>query len=503
MAAPTLVWLRNDLRLHDHDPLQVAIGRAAPVVLVYCLDPRLFAASALLGVPKCGPFRARFLLEALSDLRASCRAIGGELLVRVGEPERVLPALARDLGAAHLVFQAEVTSEEQSVEAAVREALDALGVGCTAVSGHTLVHADDLPFALADLPPVFTRFRRRVEREVTIRGSHAAPTRLPRVALDPGEIPTLQQLGLSAPPLDPRARLHLVGGESAGRDRVQQWIWRDDRLRTYKTTRNGLLDPDDSSRFSPWLALGCVSARHLHAEVRRYEAARGANADTEWMIVELLWRDYFRFVAASSGARLFAAGGLQGLRFPWRPLSDAAARTDFERWTAGLTGFPLVDAAMRELAATGYMTNRARQNAASFLTRVLGVDWRAGAGWFESWLVDYDVGSNWGNWAYVAGVGNDARGFRFFNVHKQAQDYDPQAKYIRHWVSELSALSADQAQHPEHTAAAPSYPRPMVAMHEAARVQEAHYRRAVAALDAAGPSASNRGSTPRFAKRNA
>lgn len=503
MPAPTLVWLRNDLRLHDHEALDTAIRFGAPVVLVYCLDPRGFARDDSLGMAKAGAFRATFLLEALTDLRASCRAIGGELVVRVGEPESVLPRLVRELGAARVVFHAEVASEERAVERAVSEAVGPLGVRCSAVPGHTLVHADDLPFALADLPPVFTQFRRRVEREVTIRDPQPAPSALPLPPCEPGEIPTLAQLGFSATTPDPRARFRFVGGESVGLARVEQWIFGTDRLRAYKTTRNGLLDPDDSSRFSAWLALGCVSPRRIHADVRRYEATRVRNDDTEWLIVELLWRDYFRFVAASSGDRLFASGGLQGLSFPWRRLTDAGVRADFDRWTAGTTGYPLVDAAMRELSATGFMSNRARQNAASFLTRVLGIDWRAGAAWFESLLVDYDVGSNWGNWAYVSGVGNDARGFRFFNVHKQAQDYDPQAEFIRHWIPELASLPPELAHRPERIAHTIGYAEPMVAMHEAARAQEEQYRRAVARADRRDQGVSNRGVMPRFSNRNA
>jgi len=502
MSAPTVLWLRNDLRLHDHDALAVSLRFGAPVVLVYCIDPRGFALDPALGVPKAGVFRAQFLLEALTDLRASCRAIGGDLVVRVGEPEREVPALARDLGAARLVFHAEVTSEERAVERAVCDGVGPLRVRCTAVPGHTMVHADDLPFDARDVPPVFTQFRRRVERDVTIRAPLPAVTSLPAVPCEPGALPTIAQLGLVAPVRDPRARFDFVGGESAGLARVQEWIWEKDRLHRYKTTRNGLLDPDDASRFSAWLALGCVSARHIHAEVRRYEAKRVRNADTEWLVVELLWRDYFRYVAAASGNRLFASGGLQALPFPWRWLTEYGVRADFDRWTSGTTGYPLVDAAMRELSATGFLSNRARQNAASFLTRVLGIDWRVGAAWFESWLVDYDVSSNWGNWAYVSGVGNDARGFRFFNVHKQANDYDPQAEFIRHWIPELAALPPDQALRPERIAHTLGYAQPMVAMHEAATVQDAKYRRAVAIADRRDQSDANRGVTPRFSNRN-
>ena len=243
-------------------------------------------------------------------------------------------------------------------------------------------------------------------------------------------------------------------------------MWDADRLRTYKTTRNGLLLTDDSSKLSPWLAHGCLSPRLVYAEVRRYEQERVRNADTDWLVFELLWRDYFRLVLEKWGGRLFAPGGLNGLPYPWRRLDDSGVRDDFAKWTAGQTGFPLVDAAMRELAATGYTSNRARQNVASFLTRVLGIDWRLGASWFESLLVDYDVSSNWGNWAYVSGVGNDARGFRFFNVLKQAREYDPNGDFARHW---LPARAEDHAS-------------PMVDLFAAADASARTYERAVAKL---------------------
>ena len=497
-SSPILVWLRHDLRLHDHAPWRAALARGRVAVPVYCLDPRQFAPDPLLDVPKAGPFRAQFLLEALDDLRTRCRALGGDLVIRVGEPEVELPRLVRATGASAVHMHAEVTSEEDAVSRAVATALARDGVSLAVWRGHTLVHHDDLPFAVADLPETFTQFRRRIEREVTLRDPLDAPEQLPALpaTLEAGDLPTLATLGLSAPDDDPRTRFRAVGGETAGLARLEAWMWQADALRTYKQTRNGLLAPDDSSRFSPWLALGCLSPRRIHAEVRRYERTRVRNDDTHWLVVELWWRDYFRFVAEQVGDRLFARGGVQRLRFPWRDLDARDARGDFERWTSGTTGFPLVDAAMRELTASGWMSNRARQNVASFLTRVLGIDWRRGAAWFESWLVDYDVASNWGNWQYVAGVGHDARGFRFFNVYKQAQDYDPDARFLRHWLPELASLSPAQAHRPEQSGLALDYPAPMVDLHAAAQANERRYARV------AGTS-SNRGSTSRFAKRNA
>ncbi|MGB5966952.1 MAG: FAD-binding domain-containing protein, partial [Spirulinaceae cyanobacterium] len=182
---------------------------------------------------------------------------------------------------------------------------------------------------------------------------------------------------------------------------------------------------------------------YIYAEVKKYETQRVANDSTYWLIFELLWRDYFRFICAKHGNRIFAKSGLQGINIPWQE--------DWQRfnlWREGKTGFPLVDANLRELAATGFMSNRGRQNVASFLTKNLGINWQMGAEWFESLLIDYDVCSNWGNWNYIAGVGNDARGFRYFNILKQSKDYDRQGKYVKHWLTELKQVPSNKVHQP-------------------------------------------------------
>ncbi len=434
------------------------------VVPVFCVDPRQFAPLPS-GVPKTGVFRARFLLEALADLRASFRAMGGDLIVRHGRPEAVLPALVREVGARRVLMHEEVASEETTVEADVSTLLEGMGASLEGVWGHTLYHADDLPFDLVSLPDVFTKFRNRVERESVVRPPRTAPRRITTPAIEPGVLPTLKSLGLPRVVDDPRTLFRPVGGETAARARLDHYLWKTDGIRTYKDTRNGMLHVDDSSKLSPWLALGCLSPRRVWSEVQRYEQTRAKNESTYWLVFELLWRDYFRFVMARFGNQLFAVTGLQSSRFPWRSLRDASTRADFARWTAGTTGFPIVDAAMRELSASGYTSNRARQNVASFLTKNLGIDWRLGAEWFESLLVDYDVSSNWGNWAYAAGVGNDARGFRFFNLQKQSTEYDPLGEFARHWIPELRTDSRT------------AYPTPMLDLFATAKANEARYER--------------------------
>ncbi|MBD2310815.1 DASH family cryptochrome [Desertifilum sp. FACHB-1129] len=445
MTSPRiLIWYRNDLRVRDHQPLHHAI-QANPETLipVYCFDPRQWGETAY-GFPKTGAFRGQFLLESLADLRVSLQRLGSNLVLRTGKPETILPQIAQEFGISHIYYYQEVTSEERAVETSLEAALQPLGITLKPFWGHTLYHPEDLPFEVSQLPELFTHFRKAVEKSATLRPTYPTPQSLPPLPpLDAGLLPQLADFGLNAPEPDPRAAIRFQGGETEGQNRLQHYFWKQDFLKAYKETRNGMLGADYSSKFSPWLALGCLSPRYIYEQVKAYEAQRLANDSTYWLVFELLWRDYFRLICAKHGDRIFRSSGLQGIEIPWKE--------DWKRfnlWREGKTGFPLVDANMRELAATGFMSNRGRQNVASFLTKNLGINWQMGAEWFESLLIDYDVCSNYGNWNYTAGVGNDARGFRFFNILKQSKDYDPQGDYVKHWLPELANLPASKVHEP-------------------------------------------------------
>ncbi|MCC6241711.1 MAG: DASH family cryptochrome [Gemmatimonadaceae bacterium] len=482
-----MVWLRKDLRLDDHEPLCQAIASGAPVLAVYCLDPRELRTLPS-GVTKTGAFRVRFLLEALQTLRLQCRALGGDLVIRRGMPEHVLPALADEIGAQTVWCHGDHADEERRVEHAVARVLQTQGVSLSRCWGATMLHPDDLPWAADAIPDMFTHFRKAVEDTVRVRPPRSAPVALRSPSVAPGDIPSLEQLGVAPPPVDPRVHFAPTGGEQAGQARLQFYLWDSDRVQTYKGTRNGMLDVDDSSKLSPWLAIGCLSPRRVWSEVQRYEHTRVKNESTYWLIFELLWRDYFAFVLAKDGNALFSAHGPKDIRMPWRTRTDRDVQRDFAKWTAGETGFPLIDANMQELTASGFMSNRGRQNVASFLTKNLRIDWRMGAEWFESLLIDYDVASNWGNWCYVAGVGNDAREFRVFNIHKQALDYDPQGAYVRHWLPALRHIPGAKAHRPDTLTAdeqvqcgcrvGSDYPSPMVNLFESANASAALYRAA-------------------------
>jgi deoxyribodipyrimidine photo-lyase len=482
MTQRILLWHRQDLRITDHQPLQEA--SSGEVFPLYCFDDRTFSTTAQ-GFPKTGAFRAQFLIESVADLRQSYQACGSELLVRRGKPEEIIPQLVKELGIDRVFFHSYPTTEELEVEEALVAALE---IPTRAWWGHTLYQPIDLPFEISDLPKVFTNFRKAVEgnnhkKATKIRPPLPAPTKLAPVSAAPGTIPALADLGLTLPPVDDRAVMIFTGGESAGKARLQQYFWERDCLQTYKETRNGLIGADYSSKFSPWLAMGCLSPRWICTEIQRYEQERVANESTYWLIFELLWREYFAFIAAKHGPEIFQVGGIRGLEIPWK--QDP---TRFLEWCEGTTGFPLVDANMRELAATGFMSNRGRQNVASFLTKNLGIDWRWGAAWFESLLIDYDPASNWGNWNYTAGVGNDARGFRFFNIYRQSKEYDPQGTYLKLWLPELAALPGDKIHNPGLLTATEQeqfqvrlgvqYPRPLVDLFKSAASNERIYNAA-------------------------
>jgi deoxyribodipyrimidine photo-lyase len=438
-----LIWYRNDLRLHDHEPVHAALQANARLLPIYCIDPRQFGETPF-GFAKTGAFRATFLLESLADLRRSWRSLGSDLIIRQGNPERVIPQLIQQLGVTALYYHREATSEELAVETTLTQALKDLGIATRSFWGHTLYHPDDLPFEMGQMPELFTDFRKKVEKLATVNPTlPTAKQVLPLPKIEVGALPTAADLGLATPQVDDRAVLNFIGGETAALARLDDYFWQHDRLKTYKETRNGMLGESYSAKFSPWLALGCLSPRYVFEQVQKYETERVQNDSTYWLIFELLWRDFFRFICAKHGTKIFRRSGLQGVKIAWKQDWQR-----FDRWREGMTGFPLVDANMRELAATGFMSNRGRQNVASFLTKNLGIDWRMGAEWFESLLIDYDVCSNWGNWNYTAGVGNDARGFRFFNITKQAKDYDLEGKYVKHWLPELAAIPSSKIHEP-------------------------------------------------------
>lgn len=434
-----IVWFRNDLRLHDHLPLLRAVERAKTVVPVYILPEQPEAKTAY-GFSRTSGYRIRFLRESVANLRKNLRAAGGELLIRSGAPETVLPELAKQFGATRIHYHEEAAPEERETEKRLQLQLLRNGIAWDSWWTATLSPKEDLPFPILHLPQLFTRFRTQVEKQIVFPEPLPAPSavKIPPVN-DPGEWPEHLQ---HDPTWDERIALRFKGGEDEALIRLNNYFWEGDHLRRYEETRNGLIGADYSSKFSPWLTNGCLSPRLIHYEVKRYEVKRIRNKSTYWLIFELLWRDFFRFTTLKMGSKVFQLNG-----FGTKSVPDHFDPVLFNAWTAGATGIPFIDAAMRELKRTGYLSNRARQNTASFFVHDLRLDWRAGAAWFESQLIDYDPCSNWCNWAYIAGVGNDPRTDRYFNIPSQGDRYDHNGDFIRSWCPELEQVPVRYIHH--------------------------------------------------------
>ena len=431
-----ILWYRNDLRIQDHEALFKASEKTSEVIPVYIFDPRLFIEHHL-EFPKTGELRYQFLIESVQNLRKNLQEIGSNLIVRTGFPEDILPQLAQEIQADEIYTSEEITQEENEVDSLVEERLKTDGRKVKFFWQSTLFHVDDLPMDIQNLPDVFTQFRNKAEKFSKVRSTFKTPTNLIfKELIEVGQIPNLStNEGTDWKPTLPIFK----GGENEANNRLNDYFWKKDLLKVYKETRNGMLGLDYSSKFSVWLANGCISPRYIYEEIKKYESERTANESTYWLIFELIWRDYFRFVAMKFGNKIFLEKGIMNKSVNWKH-----NRNIFEKWRLGETGVPLIDANMKELLATGYMSNRGRQNVASFLVKDLQMDWRWGAAWFESQLIDYDVCSNWGNWLYVAGVGNDPRENRYFNILKQAGNYDPKGDYVKHWLPELSGVPADK-----------------------------------------------------------
>jgi deoxyribodipyrimidine photo-lyase len=423
-----LVWFKSDLRLADNETWFRACQDGDFVIPVFIFDPRQFQPHQL-GFNRVGAFRAQFLIESVRALKQNLANQGSDLIVRIGEPEFIINKITTDYKVYAVYTAQEVTFDEVSIMSKMELGLNPLSVSLKQFWTSTLIHEADIPWPIQRLPDLFTQFRKEVESESTVRAVFPIPETKPLSEIDSGLIPALEELGLTHIAFDDRSGIDYGGGEEKAWWRLNEYVWKKDLLQHYKETRNGLIGSDYSSKLSLALAQGCISPKSVYHEVKKYEDERLKNDSTYWLIFELLWRDYFRFVAKKYGARIFHERGIRNKPVQWK--SD---REVFEKWRLGETGVRFVDANMKELLYTSYMSNRGRQNVASYLTKDLGINWTFGAAWFESQLIDYDPCSNWLNWAYVAGVGNDPRENRSFNIESQVKKYDPRGDYMKRWL---------------------------------------------------------------------
>jgi len=429
-----LLWLRRDLRVHDHPALRAAIDGAERVVPVFCFDDGL-----LKGRHASGP-RTQFLLECLADLDRSFRTRGSRLFVRHGPPQRELAALARDLGAEAVHFSADVGPFARRRQLAVSRALAQDGVDAVAHPGQFAVdQLEPIRTGAGDPYTVFTPFYRRWMQEPR-RDVLGAPRRLPDpeatettratraaeatgVEAAAGELPELSELGLEQALIDP-----MPGGEMEGRKALERFLA--GPVDDYGDTRDQLAG-GQVSRLSPYLHFGCLSPREIEHRLKEGDSAGAFRR-------QLCWRDFYAHVLGH-----FPANARSEYQPRYRgTIRWSHARNRFEAWCEGRTGYPTVDAGMRQLGREGWMHNRARLLTGSFLTKDLGIDWRWGERWFMRLLLDGDEASNNGNWQWIASVGVDPQPAfrRIFNPARQQERFDADGVYVRRYVPELERV---------------------------------------------------------------
>jgi deoxyribodipyrimidine photo-lyase len=364
-----------------------------------------------------GPFRKNHQMDALCDLKQSLLTIGIQLLIYKGNPSLVIPEICK---------RNEIEIIFKQIDFAYDEIQDNQNISNQSkiqfkfIDDNYLIPINELGFPLQNLSDVFTQFRILIEKNIPLFNQpELIQLQDCEVLIDENNEYTF----LIAPHYAER-----LNGETKALKNLVHYLDAG-HLRHYKETRNGLIQFSDSSKLSPFLALGCLNAKIIMYFLQEHERTFGANESTYWIWFELLWRDYFRNIAAKFGKKIFLQNGIkhQTNKKKFNPEL-------FKKWTLGETGEAFVDANMKELLQTGWMSNRGRQNVASYWIHDLNMDWRPAAAWFEHLLIDYDVYSNYSNWIYLAGVGNDPRPNRKFNIKKQAEQYDPQGEYVRKWL---------------------------------------------------------------------
>ena len=466
-----IIWFRQDLRLHDNEAIVEALKYADEAVYVYVFEDKFFKEDTRFGFRRTGLHRSKFIIEAVQDLRENLRKHGAELIVRTGKAQEVIFDLANTLKCSWVYCNRERTRDELEIQDELEQKLWTIGQEIRYSRGKMLYYTQDLPFPITHTPDSFATFKKEVERIVPIRLPLEIPSDLKSIKskIDIGNIPTLSDLGFKISKtkgIDTKSSF--LGGESEGLKRLNNYLWETNLLLDYIDNKNNPMIKDSSSRFSPYLAIGCLSPKLIYHEIKKFELVKENTQAGSALIFELLWRDYFRLTGKKYGNKIFQKKGLTGtINKKWKEDKNL-----FKKWREGKTGVPFIDANMRELNGTGYITNKGRQNVASFLIHDLNLNWQMGAEYFESVLIDYDVCSNWGNWNYIAGLGNDPKEIRHYNILSQAKKFDPKAKYIRSWVPELCTMPDEYIYQPSKAPASvqsthniiigKDYPRPMV-----------------------------------------
>lgn len=426
-----LVWFKiTDLRIIDNEVLKKAFKDDSNVLIIFCLDPGFYKKMKF-GEKRFSDFKLKFLLESLLDLYNKIKEYKGHLNIYFKSPENIIPELVKKYSISKIFHFRDTTKDQLNQLKDIQRKISD-NVEIMSYWGNTVFHIEDLPFSIEDIPSVFTKFKDKINLKKIRQEVNVDVRKLKNSVKDIESIEAILKLEENL-----NLNLEVKGGETEAMRRLNYYLFERKYISEYKKTRNNLLGKNFSSKMSFYLAFGNISGKSIVHRILEYENRIEKNISTYWLIYEFLWRDFFRFSSIKYGENLFELNGVNNKKLNWRK-NDTETDELFEKWKLGKTGYPYIDANMIELNKTGYMSNRGRQMVASFLVKDLKIDWRRGAEYFESLLIDHDITSNYGNWNYAAGIGADPRENRYFNVYKQAKRYDETCKFILNWIPELS-----------------------------------------------------------------
>ena len=431
----SVYWFTHDLRLSDNALLRRACEQSSSISFIYCIDPEWFKSNRF-NCQALGEQRWAFLVKSLHQLNSQLNARGQHLVVYFQAPLDVIDHYYSHHNTRVIYCSDQIGLYERQSLTAITDKYSEITLKQS--NTFTLYDMHQLPFELSELPSTFSKFRKKVESSnLSIKSPVERPSYFPAPLIAPVPWPK------SLPKVE-QVNCEFDAGEVAAQHHVEQYF-SSSAPSEYKLTRNALDGMANSTKFSPWLANGNVSVRQIMHALQEYEQQHGANDSTYWIYFELLWREYFQLYSLRYGHQLFAFSGISANK----PLTSFYSGR-FKQWCTGTTPYPIVNACMKQLNQTGYMSNRGRQIVASCLVNELKLDWRFGAAYFEQQLIDYDVAANWGNWQYLAGVGADPRSGRHFNLVKQTNTYDPENTFIKRWRGDdvYSIDSADAADWP-------------------------------------------------------
>lgn len=398
----SIVWFRQDLRLHDNEALLEALRNADELIPVYVFD---------LKVDRISTSRLRFLIESVADLRKQFRAFGSELIVRVGKADEILYELAMETKSQWVYCNRERTREEVDVQDRLEQKLWTIGRELRYTRGKMLYYTSDLPFPVTHCPDSFVMFKKEVESVIPVRAPLDVPVAIPANSADlvPGEIPGVEDF---IPIADDLREEYFHGGESAGLIALNVSLRKENPKNPVQS----------GNVLSPWISMGCLSPKKVY-HTSYHMGNRG-----EEVRQHLIYRDYLRLMGKKYGDLIFNPSGTRGKKTAYVENRDA-----LEKWKTGETNVPIVDAAMHQLNHTGFIPEVMRKTVANYLINVLRIDWSLGAAYFESRLIDYDPCSNWVSWMNLAGVGPDGKEDRIIHYDMVEKKLDPDGTYVRRW----------------------------------------------------------------------